>query len=709
MTTRFTNTLHPTSGQDYTSWSSWESQTQIDLTAATTMVFSHSGATGLALSDGDSVIGGTSEATANVVAVVTATQILVESISGVFQSGERMELSSDSGRYVTLSDDGDDPIVVLECYANATFLDEDLHISGATQDATNYREVRAADGERHDGTPGSGFQARYTGGSSVEVIEVDDDFTRLIGLDVLNTGAASGTHGIRVDGEDCLIDSCLAKGGSSSAAIACNNVGRYRNVWRNCVAYGTAKGFFAGNFDEPFWYNCTAANNTNGVGYGFERSGTGGSGVTAVNCVAFGNTDDWVGSDFRNSSHNASSDAVNPPGTDVVSTGIVSGDFEDEASDDYRLASGSSLIDEGTTIVSFSEDFIGTTRSDWDVGAHEFAAGGITVSIGQATETDTSFSISHSKTFDLGLSSESDSAFSVSLSTQIPVGITSETDTAFAALINRLYDIGLASETDSSFNTLLDRAYALGIATSTDSAFLLTLSRSIAVALASETETSFAQSFSKLFDIGIASDTETSFDVAIGAGTQVGQAEEVDSALSVLLSINISTGLSVETDSAFAAALNRAYVVSQAQETDSAFTSGILKAFLVGQASETDSALAIAGEKNIPVGLSSETDTAQSVALASGLVLGISQETDSSFSLNIQHLLSLGLSTEADSSFSTIPMKLLVLGQSEELDAANAVDYAKALNINLAEETDSASIFAAFAIQNELLLVIVSS
>jgi hypothetical protein len=49
-------------------------------------------------------------------------------------------------------------------------------------------------------------------------------------------------------------------------------------------------------------------------------------------------------------------------------------------SENFRLVSGSYLIDTGTDTsgegapLNFTDDIVGTTRSDWDVGAFEYVA-----------------------------------------------------------------------------------------------------------------------------------------------------------------------------------------------------------------------------------------------------------------------------------------------------------------------------------------------
>ncbi|MCK4944876.1 MAG: hypothetical protein KAS59_01270, partial [Alphaproteobacteria bacterium] len=104
-------------GTDYTSLSSWESNNQVDLTVATTLVFSHAGIMGI-IADTDSVTGAVSGATADVVHA-TSTQILLENVSGVFEESGEQVYQTLNTNYVIISNTGDLAISAASCRSSA--------------------------------------------------------------------------------------------------------------------------------------------------------------------------------------------------------------------------------------------------------------------------------------------------------------------------------------------------------------------------------------------------------------------------------------------------------------------------------------------------------------------------------------------------------------------------------------------------------------
>ncbi|MCD4780282.1 MAG: hypothetical protein K8S27_07025, partial [Candidatus Omnitrophica bacterium] len=99
------------SGGDFSLLSTWEGvmDNAGNITASDCKVFSHNGATG-SIQDGASVTGQTSGATGTVIHA-TATQVLIDAISGTFQSGEQV-FQTENVNYIVISDAGDSPILV---------------------------------------------------------------------------------------------------------------------------------------------------------------------------------------------------------------------------------------------------------------------------------------------------------------------------------------------------------------------------------------------------------------------------------------------------------------------------------------------------------------------------------------------------------------------------------------------------------------------
>jgi co-chaperonin GroES (HSP10) len=165
------------SGGDYASLSAWESGVETDLTSAATLVFSHGGVTGT-IADDASVTGATSSATATVVHATT-TQILLESISGTFQSGEQVQV--DGSNHVTISDNGNPAIAVAKIdgtwsSAEANFID----IDGWTTGHDNYIHIYTTETARHDGKwSDSAYRLSRT---NADLMDIGEEFVRIDGL-----------------------------------------------------------------------------------------------------------------------------------------------------------------------------------------------------------------------------------------------------------------------------------------------------------------------------------------------------------------------------------------------------------------------------------------------------------------------------------------------------------------------------------------------
>ena len=134
------------------------------------------------------------------------------------------------------------------------------------------------------------------------------------------------------------------------------------------------------------------------------------------------------------------------------------------------------------------------------------SAGGQTVNVGLASETDTAFSVNpdpQKVNVAVGLATETDTAFSVTPSTglqTVAVGLATETDTAFAVTASpgtATVAVGLASETDTAFDVsvVATATIAVGLASETDTAFSITVApgtATVALGLATETDTALS-------------------------------------------------------------------------------------------------------------------------------------------------------------------------------------------------------------------------
>jgi len=176
---------------------------------------------------------------------------------------------------------------------------------------------------------------------------------------------------------------------------------------------------------------------------------------------------------------------------------------------------------------------------------------GQTIDVGLATETDTAFAISWTKTMVVGLAEDTETAFAVTWAKAMDIGLASDTETAFPVVADKAYDQGLASETDTAFPVDWSKVYVLGLASETDTAFPIIWGAVYTMGLASETDTAFAITWAKAMVIGLASDTETAFSVTAEKGYSIGLATETDTGFATTWAKAMVLGLATETDTAF--------------------------------------------------------------------------------------------------------------------------------------------------------------
>lgn len=206
---------------------------------------------------------------------------------------------------------------------------------------------------------------------------------------------------------------------------------------------------------------------------------------------------------------------------------------------------------------------------------------GLSVTVGQATETDTAFVDTPDRAPAVGLSTETDTA-TVSVADRMkPVGQVTETNTATVVDHSKEVTVGLATETDTA--TVLDRLKTQfpGLATETDTATVVIRDRTKTLqspAQYAETNTAFVIS-----------------PIKQGAGT---------------------TGFlsqAIETDTATVVAHDRARILAQAVETDTATVLSRPKTIITGTAVEVNTALQAVATKGRTLSIVTETDTANPV------------------------------------------------------------------------------------------------
>lgn len=284
---------------------------------------------------------------------------------------------------------GLDGILTIECYAM-----EDttaVTVAGFTMDATHYLHITVPVADRHEGI-WSTSKYRLVG-ATIPMLYIRDPFVRVEGLQIDNT-ATSGTNPacVWVDMDDTenptdiRFDSCiLRKSGHRTSASweACiflpADTGVTNGVVRlfNCVLYDAINGhantaaIYSLEGDNTVTaYNCTFHNCDNGI---YRNTGA----VSAINCLFDNCVADTLGTVTETYCATTND---NTKGIDAAGAGNrFSQTFTYEAGTDYfQLAStDAGARDYGTSDPGsglYSDDIVGTTRSDWDIGAFEYVA-----------------------------------------------------------------------------------------------------------------------------------------------------------------------------------------------------------------------------------------------------------------------------------------------------------------------------------------------
>ena len=234
----------------------------------------------------------------------------------------------------------------------------------------------------------------------------------------------------------------------------------------------------------------------------------------------------------------------------------------------------------------------------WEVIEWPASAGGTSLPVGLATETDAALGLAAVKRAGAGLATETDAALALGGQKRAPAGLALEADTALGLSAEKRAAPGLATETDT--------ALALAAGGSTE----------IAVGLATETDAALGLAAVKRTVVGLATETDDALGFTGAKHVAAAAAVEADAALGLTGAKHAPTGLALETDAALALGAQKLGAVGLATETDTALALSAEKRAAPGLALETDTALALlASEQRIAVGLATETDTALALEL----------------------------------------------------------------------------------------------
>lgn len=265
------------------------------------------------------------------------------------------------GDFVTL-----DQQHIAECYDDwPSGLDDAVNISGSTTSPTQNMVITSPIGQRHNGTPSTGFliQRAVSYGT---IIRVTDSNVRIEYLNIYNTGTSGDTTTVLGLGS-FIVDSCTLRAGKTSIHDL-----RSGQSIRNSLIYSSPNGIRIRDYNSPSVYNCTIANCSIGVATQNNAN------PTIRNVVVFNCGTSWSGSFSGSSFNNAASNATTqtPPGTDPLLVDIVASDFIGDLTNDFHLSAGSQLRNTGLNLYGiFTNDIDASTRESllaWDIGIDSF-------------------------------------------------------------------------------------------------------------------------------------------------------------------------------------------------------------------------------------------------------------------------------------------------------------------------------------------------
>lgn len=285
-----------------------------------------------------------------------------------------------------------DEIAVAKCRCTGGTADNTwVIVDGWTTDATRYIKIWTdpAESYRHNGTWQTGNKYRLVvaeGGGAI--IHVQEQYTKVIGLQLDSGGTDLTTYGIETDGgtagDYSIVSHCIIKRityGGGGAAICCNYTS-YAKIYNNIV-YDADYGIrINGNFcGSTVIYNNTISGCTTGIARDEDNVG----GNLTINNICSGCTAAAAGIHSAGSGYNATNNAS----MGYTVTGGATGDrvsqtFTFVGASDYHLASndagalghGLNLYDDA--VLPFQDDIDGQDRGGaaaaWDIGADEYVS-----------------------------------------------------------------------------------------------------------------------------------------------------------------------------------------------------------------------------------------------------------------------------------------------------------------------------------------------
>jgi hypothetical protein len=264
-----------------------------------------------------------------------------------------------------------------------------VNVDGFTTSAVYYVNIRTDTANR---PTGKWDTTRYIlQQADATVLQINDNYVRINGLQIACTTPTGNDRiliqvGNLANGANLIcISNCILKGHAHATynqrGIQIGGDYANANIW-NCLVYnfGTIAGDYgiqlnAGGTVAEKIYSCTVIGGQYGIYHG---AGI----VTCKNCYAGGaGTADYQGSPTLTTC--ASEDNTGTAGLQEIIVNTTNFVNISAGTEDFRLPSGSGLIDVGTDTsgesspLDFTDDIAGDIRdASWDIGADEYKAAG---------------------------------------------------------------------------------------------------------------------------------------------------------------------------------------------------------------------------------------------------------------------------------------------------------------------------------------------
>jgi hypothetical protein len=258
---------------------------------------------------------------------------------------------------------------VLEGYKDAVSYSDYCPLGGATCNSTYFRIIRPANGQKHTGTPNSGFQIETVNSAANYHIQILENYSSVQDIYLIGSwDTTSGAHSIYLRGNQTDAVGCISKctnaQGEANSFYCLVAGGTYTISFINCIAYECTTEAFAFNMNSTSTskaLNCSAIDST----YGFRDIGSGSS-----QCYGCGSK--GCGTAFSNIDTNVDYSSSSPT-------------FVDAANDNYHLASGDTVWKDADTnsgswhsTCGYDDDIDKQARTGaWDIGADEYVSASI--------------------------------------------------------------------------------------------------------------------------------------------------------------------------------------------------------------------------------------------------------------------------------------------------------------------------------------------